>query len=849
MAAQPQLLSVQDHWDADRLPWVRTPTGTDFPVVDSLRAAPWKVIDVETTGLTIGSAPVSLTKKKRQQGADEDLRLRVVSALWPENGQIRMESFDMDMFWQDAPEWVEPICTAALSRVVVAHNAGFDTAWLRQHSTQMPDRLLDTMLIGRILRPKLPLEIIQKASEALGEATTNPVAAELLKSVYGEKSGWALADMTALLLNTVMPKGLQKPENWTPFYLTREHYQYALGDVIRTYQILAVLLGLFPEGDPDRMEYVPILKAYKQACREHPELARQEPQVLDLIPIREKGMPHDVEQMHRFVASQKQVVAEQAALLVQLEPDLQPFEADLADWDAGISAKLKEALGQTFVKHGLYVQTTDKTSAYKIGEKDLRLVGAEDNAEVKDLYTAWVTLNKAKKTGKMAEEVGEFAKRSPDHRIHPLLGHGPATGRLSSAEPNAQQYPSLSEFRAMVASDKPGYKICAVDYSALDMRSGAALALRAQREIALATSTGFHNGIALEESLLKLLRAIDTARQLDLKAPPAVSQPWGGSQSPVSANLTQLGKKYQDLLKRKEAEMAKLRETDPQDLGKAERSKYWDTYRLLKASITKGQFANRWVEVLINAQAEGTTDWSALRNVFRMNLDVHTATTLRMRNQSPEKLFGKLSGAELEEAQKKVKHELGDARKGGKVANLGLLYYMQVKGFQTYAAKLFNIHWTFEETAEIRTSWLNSYPEIDLWALWTMLNPVSKAYVPDGSKRSGFRAEDVYKAETLGGRVMYPLGLNAGLAYGDQGTGADILGEVVHELRINYPHLYACAINQVHDEMVFELPGKHAEAWANQLGEIMDECANRFLMPYGVPSACTPALADVWVKD
>lgn len=295
--------------------------------------------------------------------------------------------------------------------------------------------------------------------------------------------------------------------------------------------------------------------------------------------------------------------------------------------------------------------------------------------------------------------------------------------------------------------------------------------------------------------------------------------------------------------------MASLREIEPKDLGKTDRSQYWDNYRRLKDSIARGQFACRLVEVLTNAILENTPDWSALRNVFNMKLDVHTATALRMQGKSPEKLFGGLTSVELEEAQKKAKHELGDARKGGKVANLGLLYYMQVKGFQTYAAKLFNIHWTVEETEGIRTSWLNSYPEIDLWALWTMLNPVSKEYVPDGSKRSGFRAEDAYKAETLGGRVMYPLGLNAGLAYGDQGTGADILGEVVHELRIKYPHLYACAINQVHDEMVFELPGEHAEAWANQLGEIMDECANRFLMPYGVPSACTPALADVWVKD
>jgi DNA polymerase I-like protein with 3'-5' exonuclease and polymerase domains len=68
-------------------------------------------------------------------------------------------------------------------------------------------------------------------------------------------------------------------------------------------------------------------------------------------------------------------------------------------------------------------------------------------------------------------------------------------------------------------------------------------------------------------------------------------------------------------------------------------------------------------------------------------------------------------------------------------------------------------------------------------------------------------------------------------------------------LRERYPEIFACTINQVHDEMVFEVPADRCEQYTAQIGELMTECAEYFLMPFGIRGECSPAVGDVWLKD
>ena len=107
----------------------------------------------------------------------------------------------------------------------------------------------------------------------------------------------------------------------------------------------------------------------------------------------------------------------------------------------------------------------------------------------------------------------------------------------------------------------------------------------------------------------------------------------------------------------------------------------------------------------------------------------------------------------------------------------------------------------------------------------------------------------MYASYTLGNSLIYAFGLNAALSYEDQSTGADILGRVMMTLREQYIDIFNCSINQVHDEAVFMFPDEHVEEWTAILEKVMTDCAEHFLMPFGIRGECSPAIGQVWVKD
>jgi len=280
------------------------------------------------------------------------------------------------------------------------------------------------------------------------------------------------------------------------------------------------------------------------------------------------------------------------------------------------------------------------------------------------------------------------------------------------------------------------------------------------------------------------------------------------------------------------------------------RKRYWERYRNLQRGALMARFTRCYAEVRMRAAQAGTAEWGSLRDAFSIpGMDIHTWTALGMIGKDPAALFGGLDNDEVVVQLKKWKKELGDKRQTGKVGNLSLLYAMQTLGLVEAAAKNYNIHWTFEEADKIRMDWLATYVEIDLWHAWMELNPFEQVYVPDMDRGGKFVKKQVYKSYTLGDRLIYAFGLNAALSYEDQSTGADILGTVMDVLRREYPEIYECAVNQVHDEMVFEVPADVCDEYEKLITRIMNDSAEKFLMPFGVKGECSPAVGDVWIKD
>lgn len=785
-------------------------------LVDAIAASPWHVIDTETTGLTPASEPVLLSARDIRNGHYAKLRMRVLTVIYQEAlGAEQLVAFDMDHVraMPDGRKKAQRLVQAALRGTFIAHNAGFDLFWMRHeqepHQRTMPDLVLDTLLLSRVFRPDIPLVLVQQAQGYDVEARSgDPISEAAWSALSQGKSGWALAQLSLAMLDHIMPKEYQGPKNWVVEVLGAEHYGYATADAIKLLDITKKLLGVAHGSE--------IVQAYENAKVMYPELAILEPQVPELVEMREHGMPASREQALAYAKSRYAKAAEAAQRMGEIAPEVKDFVADFADPDKGLSKLAKAALASAFRNLGITIRTTDATGEPQVGEKDLRLAGAERPGPAQPLFEAWVSVAKSKKAAQMALELVGFMDRSPDGKIHPLLGHGPATGRLASSEPNSQQFPRDPEFRAIVEAAL-GHGILASDYSALDMRVGAALAIRAQRQI-----EEVYHGL----------------RTTGAKATEIIRYVFEHDPAKVWAQY----KKHVAVLQKRSAD---LRAIPVNERDK----KYWRSYDEVKVKLLNSRFGMRLAEIRVKAREAGESDYSALRDAFRLGVDIHTYTAMGMQGINQKAEFSGLTGKALKDKQKDWRHKLGDKRQHGKIGNLSLLYAMKARGLSEAAGKIYNVHWTIEESEQIIVMWLDAYPEVDLWHLWTELNPHEELYVPDSDRGGKFSRTQVYLCETLGGRKIYAFGLNAALSYADQSSGADILGMVMHELHENYPDLFAYAVNQVHDEMVFHLPLLNQEENVAKIRDVMDECANRLLMPYGVPSSCSPALGGVWLKE
>ena len=787
----------------------------DDALVRAIYHAPWKIADLETTGLNPASEPLNVSGKDLRRGVNPALRLRVCSVLIPSRSKATALPYEVFAFDYDTLtlEQQTNLCTAVYHNCLINHNVGFDAYWLALLAKKSPSLMLDSMLIARVLRPDNPLLLAQMChDENLDQHIVNAA-----RQVFIEKrSGWSLADLMLSCFHEVLDKSSQGPRNWAEPFLDQKAWNYATSDTV---SVLRLLCFLFRIDIKELWDPSVLLNRYQELKKTHKPLRIVEPQVLDIIQMRRKGMPWDPTVAKNYISAQRTAVKELSTKLVELVPDLKPHHFALSQIDKGITDPIKQILGKAFTDAGLVLETTSKTGAFKIGEKDLRKVqAAVHSPESKLLFDTWSALNRAKKAAGMAKEVSLYASRSPSRRLHPNTGHGPVTGRLSSSEPNCQQFPRDQGFRNAVTA-AIGFKIMASDYSALDMRVGAALAIRAQLQILDVFANKRRHP---DKDVVNAIHAVMTGKMTEAAA-------------------TALEQRIEKQLQHNKDKLDPALEIP---------RSYWETYRDLKRKLLLASFQRCLAFVRQKCKERQTDTWGSLRDAFAIpGMDIHTWTALAMIGKDPSAIFSGLPNDEVAALLKKHKKELGDKRQTGKVGNLSLLYAMQSQGLKDAAAKMYNIHWTLEEADAVRKDWLASYVEIDLWHKWTALCPAARVRIPDPERGGKIVSKDVFASYTLGDRLIYAFGLNAALSYEDQSTGADILGRVMETLRRDHYHIFTCVINQVHDEIVFELPDEHVVEYTKTVEQVMVDCANHFLMPYGIPGECSPATGQVWLKD
>ncbi|WP_181376230.1 DNA polymerase [Novimethylophilus kurashikiensis] len=902
-----------------------------YAALDLIGQAQWASVDVETTGLTDASSPVVIDMQNWKQGASSRVRMRTIQVRVPtvrgRKGPRIEFAFDCDKM---GPALTQEVAQCILSRrIFIAHNAGFDLYWLRlaQGRTVMPAIVVDTMLMVRLLNPKLVLkraELVSSIKHNTEIVTATEVEQAAWKSLITGASGGSLADVVLAMFGVVVDKSFQKPTNWTGL-LSFGHYDYAIDDVVWADRILCELLGLDAEGD--------LYQAYLGQRARKATVRLVEPQVPELVLLREHGMPLNTSVGNKYVRTKRIELSMKVSELIALEPTLETYREALSDPDAGLDDDLKKCLAAAFEKRGVVLRRTAATGAPQVGEKDLRACRAIQIEESRPLFNAWVAVCRAKKTSNMALEVVGFAERSADGRVRALLSHGPVTGRLAASEPNVQQWPRDQLFRAMcMAYTKPGcefmdvlvtvwnqpliakaadrdvsigevvrvesawlaglyatdkitvlateenqavlaaatgktvkvgalvstefssfagahkasaerkefgaaieaqftHRIVASDFGALDVRVGAALCVRAQRDM-LAAARGHvvPGGTQPPENVLAAITTI--ARLLGL---PDAEAALKSEAARFKKEVTRLDERMENLKRQL-------------DDGGIQRNKYYKLRGEVKDELLAARLGYRLAQCMSYAVARGETDYSALRDAFVADIDIHTFTGMKLAGRDPMKEFEGLTPSDRKNYEKKLKKELGPKRQQGKIANLSLLYGMADAGFQEAAARGYDEHWTLDEAGDIRDLWMDAYPEVELWHLWTECLQAGIVYLPDGTKEKPVRT-GWWMARTLAEREIVAFGLNAALSYQDQSSGADILGMIMHRLNVEYPDIFDCAINQVHDEVVFCLDEDKFKAHLEIIEMVMVEEANKLTMPYGVPCAVSPATGVLWIKD
>ena len=406
-------------------------------------------------------------------------------------------------------------------------------------------------------------------------------------------------------------------------------------------------------------------------------------------------------------------------------------------------------------------------------------------------WSAWSRNNDARHLSAATSRYERFASAG---RLHPMVTWSAAAGRTAAREPSVQNMPGESRFRALVRA-RPGYSIVSLDFAAVELRIGAVLGIRAACDINRIRRGSFQ---PREQARLEWL--LPSLRDISVEPDEA-----------VNSSL-------------------------PGDLAHESVSAVRNTLRKLAHRVVYGeQFV--------------------MARIFRQGLDPHLVTALDMARHTRKIAF---NGSALDwlasqtcSEQKLLKQVFADDRQAAKACNFGLLYGMSAKGLHRLGRVSYGLNWTLDEAGSARSAWLDLYPDLHLWQVWTRY--FRRQWMPHKmslfkSRRTQYDSDGgdstaLYQVSTLTNRRTQIIDDNgAALSYQNQGTGADILARSIAALPKEVTNRF---ILPVHDELVFEVPHDEAEDLARLAEGAMIDAAGDVLKNR-VPVSVEVRVGDSW---
>lgn len=493
--------------------------------------------------------------------------------------------------------------------------------------------------------------------------------------------------------------------------------------------------------------------------------------VLRLVKMHRRGMPIDTNMSRKYQEELATAVSFNANALVAGVPELYPFSVSLRTMSSSLTKDLKEALACWAEREEISLRKDNGDVA--VDKKEAAIRGAL----AIPFWSNWLALQDSKKRYAMVSEYLDIQRPISDGygTLHSLIGINCATMRTSSQKPNMQNVPN-GKMR-MLFSPPPGYSIIAADYSQIELRIAAGLAKRAVIEADAGNAKRWVN------------EAIAAGKRGQVIA--------GPEKDPME---------YQD-------EEARI-------------GAYLDQYR------------HGLTSALVDMQRVGMP----LVQVFELGLDPHLSTALGICIRKGTFILPAdcITVVDFLKTQSKdqvseLKEKYGNERKAAKAVNFGLLYGMAAFKLWRTGVTDYGLTWTLEEAAQARDAWLDQYPEVRFWQIWTRCTSKAGRFTMMMKEGADLVEKDqtLYDIKTLSGRSIYAASMNSALNYGDQGTGADMTLEAI----VLCPDDTADGwlVDVVHDEIVAIAKDSYTSKYTSLIIKAMEVAANNSLAQYDIP--------------
>jgi hypothetical protein len=851
-----------------------------------LADSPWKVVDVETSGRTPYSVPIR-TKNR----ADGILRCRIISCTWTNaDGGVEMAAWDIDTM--DETERVL-LAKACMTQTFIAHNASFDLGWLLHLISDSggtvtdkiwPKQVLCTLHLSRQLYPEIR-RVLRIAANEASDPRQDWIQKRILKDRGMDNWGGTLVDVSYALnlpWSADLDKSYQKPANWVlRAPLSPGHYNYVQDDALLPAVIVHRLLdgGMVDVNSQKSREEMALeaaayLSQNVDKLKANPKLAMYfnitHDAVRHVVNISRKGMPYDPRLSAKYKSGMQMKLNAAVDTINDINfPHLVEHKDILRDPAIGNSSVLIEAWLKSFRQYDPYVRIP-KTMAgeWSLSAKDLRK-NHLDKTAVKPVYDLLSIIQKSKQAVKMVDNLDQFVNRAIQKngieyakgvldrgiaRLHPLLGFGPGTDRLSSNDPNAQNFPRDPNFRALVRA-KPGHKIISADYGQIELRIAAGLALRAQDEWNKIFANPDHKEpTEIGTQAMTNLRRLWTL--LETKAP----EDW----DTVEKKIMGEEKHWDDTLKNKLASFNQYDAvlSDTQDDGMPVMAPTAPVSEMSYQKIKDARDMRRLmifaIRIFRKRKENKTEMFGALAIAFREGIDPHLFTGLAMAQNSGKDIGGDDPLTVLRDAMKlgkegvdALKSKFKVERNNAKAVNFGLLYGMTAPTLHTTGVVTYGSDWSLEEAQAASDAWFGLYPELGFWQYFTILRPEweGTAQVCKVNKRAGTAKVDKkelrsWRVTSLYGREYVREGFREGLNYQDQGTGAHM---VFKAMTLMSKEVREMLIDQIHDEILAEVPDEKVDKVLAAIEHAMEKAGREALGKYNIPVEAEAEVGEVWM--